>query len=154
VQAALHRAWRHWRNQNRSIDLFVRSGSRDRHDLYYLFKSVETFWPRGVGNVILVLDKADMNLPISSFIDVRSKQVFKVYFEQAPCMPGRVFNQISYMMADYYSSADTIVTVDSDCIFHAPVTPNLLFDKDGKILFPWKSHVSGSLDGITTCRSI
>ena len=49
VQAAFWQLWKPWHKQNGSIDLFVRSSCNDRDELYYLFKSVEIFWPLGVG---------------------------------------------------------------------------------------------------------
>ena len=64
-----------------------------------------------------------------------------------PCLLGRIFNQVSYLMADHYSSADTIVTVDSDVIFHSPVTPSLLFDDEGKILLAWSTGFQQTLWG-------
>ena len=137
VQEVLRHAWRRWDKRARSIDLFVRTGCRDAAEARFLFESVELFWPRGIGHVVVVLDEADEAVAAKSILPAQTKHSYRVFFERPPCMPGRAFNQVSYLMADHYSSADTIVTIDSDCIVHSPVTPDLLFDERGSILLPW-----------------
>jgi len=137
VQEALRHAWRRWDKRARPIDLFVRTGCRGAAEARLLFESVELFWPRGIGHVVVVLDEGDAAVATKSILPAQTKHSYRVFFERPPCMPGRVFNQVSYLMADHYSSADTIVTIDSDCIVHSPVTPDLLFDEGGSILLPW-----------------
>ena len=139
VQEALRHAWRQWDKRARQIDLFVRTGCRGAAEARFLFESVELFWPRGIGHVVVVLDEGDAAIAEESILPAQTKHSYRVFFERAPCMPGRVFNQVSYLMADHYSSADTIVTIDSDCVFHSPVTPDLLFDERGSILLPWSA---------------
>lgn len=145
VQEALRHAWRQWDKRSRPVDLFVRTGCRDAGEIRFLFESVELFWPRGIGNVVVVLDEADAAVADKSILPEQTKHSYRVFYERPPCMPGRVFNQVSYLMADHYSSADTIVTIDSDCIFHSPVTPDLLFDEGGSILLPWSAKFQEGL---------
>ena len=146
VQEALGHAWRSWDKRAKgSVDLFVRTGCRDAGEVRFLFESVELFWPRGIGHVVVVLDEADAAVAAKSILPPQTKHSYRVFFERTPCMPGRVFNQVSYLMADYYSSADTIVTIDSDCVFHSPVTPGLLFDKRGRVLLPWSGTFQSKL---------
>ena len=144
VQRALHKAWQHNDMNSRSIDLFLRTGCRDAHEVRYLFESVELFWPRSLGFVIVVLDESDRGVT-ETILPVESQHKYRVFYERHPCMPGRVFNQLSYIMADYYSEADIVVTLDSDCVLHSPVTPDLLFSDTGKILLPWSSKFQEGL---------
>ena len=145
VQEALRHAWRQWDERARPIDLFVRTWCRDAGEVRFLFESVELFWPRGLGHVVVILDEGDEAVAAKSILPAQTKHSYRVFYERPPCMPGRVFNQVSYLMADHYSSADTIVTIDSDCIFHSPVTPDLLFDEKGSILLPWSAKFQESL---------
>jgi hypothetical protein len=140
VQHALKHAWREWDISARPIDLFVRSGCRDTNEIGYLFESVELFWPRGLGHIIVVLDEADALVAKQNILPTQTKHKYRIFYEQHPCMPGRVFNQISYLMADHYSTAEILVTIDSDCVLHSPVTPELLFNEEGRILLPWSTN--------------
>ena len=145
VQDILRYTWKQWDKRARPIDLFVRSGCRDAAEIRFLFDSVEIFWPRGIGHIIVVLDEGDAAIAAKSILPPQTKHEYRVFYERHPCMPGRIFNQISYLMADHYSSADTIVTVDSDVIFHSPVTPDLLFNEKGNILLAWSAKFQQEL---------
>lgn len=123
VQAALAKAWA---GHNGTVDLWVRTGCHGAREAKWLFESVELFWPRGVGKVVVVLDAADAAI-VGDIVPAATAHAYDVRYERVPCMPGRVFNQVSYLMADHYSSADVIVTIDSDCVLHSPVTPRLIF---------------------------
>lgn len=131
VQAALAQVWA---GHSGTVDLWVRTGCHGMREAKYLFESVELFWPRGIGKVVVVLDAKDAAIA-SHLVPTRTQHNYDVHFEHVPCMPARIFNQVSYLMADYTSSADVIVTIDSDCLLHSPVTPSLLF-RDGKIRIP------------------
>ena len=132
VQAVLAAAWAGFPDK---VDLWLRTGCHGARELKYLVQSVELFWPRGIGSIVLVLD--DNDRPIAHhMVPNASRHDWLVRYEHVPCMPARVFNQVSYMMADHYSTADVIVTIDSDCVLHSPVTPRLLF-RDGKIRLPY-----------------
>ena len=145
VQAVLAVAWAAYPVK---VDLLLRTGCHGARELKILAQSVELFWPRGIGSVVVVLDDSDR--PIAHHMVLNnSRHDWVVRFENVSCMPGRIFNQISYLMADHYSTADVIVTIDSDCVLHSPVTPRLLF-RDGKIRMPhsarfqpreWKTNI-------------
>lgn len=137
-----------WGPQPPRVDLFLRTGCHGASEAQYLFASVDVFWPRFLGEVVVVLDYADYNTS-SHFIPARPNHNYRLAFEHVPCMPARIFNQVGYLMADMHSSADFIVTIDSDCLFHSPVTPDLLF-RNGKVRLPhskvfqaglWDKHV-------------
>jgi hypothetical protein len=87
-----------------------------------------------VGKVVVVLDVKDAAI-VGHLVPTQSAHAYDVRYEHVPCMPARVFNQLSYLMADHYSTADVIVTIDSDCVLHSPVTPRLLF-RDGRVRLP------------------
>jgi hypothetical protein len=131
VQAVLAHAWA---GHPDSVGLWVRTGCHGARELKHLLASVELFWPRGVGKVVLVLDDSDRAIaPL--LVPNGTRHAYDVRHERVPCMLPRVFNQVSYLMADHYASADVIVTIDSDCVLHSPVTPRLLF-RDGRIRLP------------------
>ena len=121
-----------WGSNPPSVDLYLRSGCHGIMELKYLFESIELFWPRFLGSVIVVLDAGD-EIILKYVLPSKPKHHYVIRFECTPCLPGRVFNQYSYLNLDRYSTADYIVTVDSDCIFHSPVTPDLIF-RDGRVI--------------------
>lgn len=123
-----------WGPSPPSVDVFLRTGCHGAAEAEYLFKSIDIFWPRFLGSVVVLLDYANQ-YNVSSIVPREPRHHYVIAFEHAPCMPPRVFNQVSYLMADLHSSADYIVTIDSDCVLYTPVTPDLLF-RHGKILLP------------------
>lgn len=121
-----------WGPSPPSVDLYLRTGCHGAAEAVHLFKSIEVFWPNFLGQIVVVLDAADRNASLS-FVPSKSIHKYKIVFEHVPCMPARVFNQLSYLSADQHCDADVIVTIDSDCVFHSLVTPDLLF-KNGKVM--------------------
>ena len=109
VQAALAKAWA---GHEGTVDLWVRTGCNGAREARYLFESVELFWPRGVGKIIVVLDVADATI-VGDIVPTETAHAYDVRFEHVPCMPARVFNQVSYLMGDHHLTADVIVTIDA-----------------------------------------
>ncbi|GJP82720.1 hypothetical protein CLOP_g12967 [Closterium sp. NIES-67] len=111
------------------VDLVIRSHvSSTFFLLEMLFASIEQMWPRGIGDVILILD-SDERLAedlIPTWI--------KVYYEHNPLkLPGKILQQWSYLWADNYTTAPYVALIDDDVIFNMKVTPRLLFNlTDGK----------------------
>lgn len=120
-----------WGSNPPSIDLYLRSGCHGIMEMKYLFESIELFWPRFLGSIIIVLDAGD-EVILENLLPKIPTHHYVIAFEETPCAPGRILNQYSYLNLDRHSSADYIVTIDSDCIFHSPVTPDLIFYQ-GKI---------------------
>ncbi|CAI5473999.1 unnamed protein product [Closterium sp. Yama58-4] len=91
-------------------------------------------WPRGIGDVILILD-GDERLAedlIPTWI--------KVYYEENRLkLPGKILQQWSYLWADNYTTAPYVALIDDDVIFNMKVTPGLLFN-----LTNGKPYVIGS----------
>lgn len=125
-----------WGPHPPTVDLYLRAGCGAEEELRYFFMTVDLFWPRFLGSVVLVLDVGDEALP--GKLPLLSKHNVRVYYEHVPCvLPGRIFNQYSYLTLDYYSpNAEYVVTIDSDCAFHTPVTPELIFNSEGLLIFP------------------
>ncbi len=121
-----------WGSNPPSVDLYLRSGCNGIMEMRYLFESIEIFWPRFLGSIIIVLDAGDEEI-LKYILPVKPTHHYVINFEHTPCIPGRVFNQYSYLNLDRHSSADYVVTIDSDCIFHSPVTPDLIF-RQGKVI--------------------
>jgi hypothetical protein len=106
-------------------------------ELELLVRSIQIFWPRFLGKVVLVLDPPDVHT--WHFVVPREDaHQWEVRFEHTPTMKARIFNQYSYLNLDRQSTADAIVTIDSDCLFFTPVTPSLLF-RDGRLILPHSS---------------
>lgn len=131
VQAMLATAWV---GHPGKVDLWLRAGCNGARELKYLTASVELFWPRDIGSIVLVLDESDRPI-VHHLVPNDTRHDYVVRFEYAPCMPARIFNQVSYLFADHYSTADVMVTIDSDCVLFSPVTPSLIFRND-KIRLP------------------
>jgi hypothetical protein len=139
IADAIDRALRYaWGTRPPKVDLYLRTGCMGIEELHFLLPSITLFWPRFLGKVIIVLDYADRAFA-SHFVPRNPEHAYEIRFEHAPCMPGRVFNQVSYLMADKHSDADYLVTIDSDCVLHSPVTPDLLFGTGGKLLLPYSA---------------
>lgn len=132
VQSVMRRAWG---ERPPSIDLYVRTGCMGAEEMQWLWRSVELFWPRFLGTVIVVLDAGNesaMRALVPEYI--RATFSVLVAYEPCPCLQGRIFNQVSYARsAERYSTAEYLVTIDSDCAFHRPVTPDALFNERGEL---------------------
>ncbi|UJR12730.1 hypothetical protein I4U23_016904 [Adineta vaga] len=145
-----------WGQNPPSIDLYFRSGCHGFVEMKYLFESIELFWPRFLGSIIIVLDHGDQSI-VNKLLPIKPTHHYIIAFEHLPCMTARVFNQYSYLNIDRHSTANYVVTIDSDCVFHTPVTPDVIF-RQGKIILAssntfqgdmWTSSVNAMLgDGI------
>ena len=126
-----------WGPDPPSVDLYVRSGCRDGSEVMFMLETVYLFWPRSLGHVVVVLDFNDRGA-IEEIIPPRVYETHsvKVIYEHSPCMSGRIFNQYAYLNLFRYIDAEYVVTIDGDCAFHSPVTPDYIFDKDRKVILP------------------
>ena len=126
-----------WGSKPPRIDAVLRSGCGGASELQVLYPSLELFWPSFLGDVILVFDAGEEKTPELMLPQAiqKSRLSWRVVYEHVPCgIPGRLFNQVSYLHFDRLTTADYIVTFDSDCVLHSPVTPDLLFDSNGKLM--------------------
>lgn len=121
-----------WGSHPPSVDLYLRSGADGIAEMKYLFESIELFWPRFLGSIVVVLDAGD-EVILKQLLPANPTHHYVIAFEHVPCLPARIFNQYSYLNLDRHSTAEYVVTVDSDCVFHSPVTPDLLF-RQGKVI--------------------
>ncbi|GJP83340.1 hypothetical protein CLOP_g13505 [Closterium sp. NIES-67] len=106
------------------VDLLIRSYVSDTFFLLeMLFDSIEQLWPRGIGDVILVLDEDNQ------IVEDIVPTWIKVYYEKNYLkLPGKILQQWSYLWADNYTTAPYIAIIDDDVIFNLKVTPGLLFN--------------------------
>lgn len=123
-----------WRDFPSSVDLYLRTGCNGLSELRSLIESVEIFWPPRVGKIIIVFDPSDF-LVSSSVIPTATEHQYQAVFEHTPCLPARIFNQLSYLHLDLYSKSEFVVTIDSDCLFVVPVIPEMLF-RNGSVILP------------------
>ena len=121
-----------WGSNPPAIDLYLRSGCHGIMEMKYLLESIEIFWPRFLGSVLIVLDAGD-EVILKQLLPRNPTHHYVIAFEHLPCLPGRILNQYSYLNLDQHCTADYVVTIDSDCVFHSPVTPDLIF-RQGKVI--------------------
>ena len=142
VQRTLRAAWGPDPPQ---IDLYFRAGCGATAEIAYFLPTIELFWPDFLGEIIIALDSGN-DASLDFFLPPKNtRKSYRFVYEDLPCMPGRVFNQVSYLNLDRHSMAQYVVTFDSDCILHSPVTPDLLFDERGKLLLPYTAVFQDSL---------
>ena len=108
-----------------SIDLLCRaSGTRKPHELALLIESIQLYWPRCAGRVLLVLDRGEEDFArenVPSWIDV-------MYSEFDYEMPGRLGTQLFNMYSDQQGRSEYVAIIDSDTALVTPVTPDLIFN--------------------------
>jgi hypothetical protein len=148
VQDAIQRSLRlAWGPDPPQIDLYFRAGCGAVAEMAYLLPTIELFWPEFLGEVIIALD-AGNNASLESFLPHNwrtTKQSYRLVYEDVPCLPPRIFNQVSYLNLDMHSRAQYIVTIDSDCVLHTPVTPDLLFDERGLLYLAFSFNFQGNM---------
>ena len=126
IDRLLHVAWG---QTPPHIDIVIRTGALAAFEVTCMLESLVLFWPRFLGEVIIVLDEADRSRRQAIVPDrFALTHRLRIVYESTPCLPGRIFNQISNpILADHYSKAPIIAFIDSDVVFTAPVTPDFLF---------------------------
>ena len=136
VQRAIQRTLRSaWGDDPPQIDFYVRVGCMGHYELQLLLPSIELFWPEFLGEVIIVLD-AGNNKTLEYFLPRNwrdTRQSYRFVYENVPCLPGYLFNQVSAMNMDMHSHAQYITSTDSDSTLHSPVTPDILFAAGGAL---------------------
>uniref|UniRef100_A0A0G4HQM1 Uncharacterized protein n=1 Tax=Chromera velia CCMP2878 TaxID=1169474 RepID=A0A0G4HQM1_9ALVE len=119
-----------WRERTgaQKIDLLVRGGCRAAAagHLVHFYESVEIFWPRFVGEVVVLLDVSDKGDPRVA-PPPSSRHRYRVEYVDNPCMRGYVFAQWQYLYADTWVDGDILVLTDADVVLHSPVVPEMLF---------------------------
>lgn len=111
------------------VCLMLRSYFFDFVFLNRTFASVEMFWPYNIGKKIIVLDIGE------EYLINQIPPQWTVYFEKFEDPIGNdgyVGKQWSNMVADRYCDEEFIAVTDSDLIMQTKVTPDLIFNNDGK----------------------
>ena len=128
-QRVLREAWEVDGAAPPHIDAVIRTGALAAFELSALLESLALFWPAVLGEVVIVLDSTDRRRR-EEVVPARYAAALhlRVVYEPTPCLPGRIWNQISNpILADWYSEAPIIAFFDSDVVLTAPVTPDRLF---------------------------
>ena len=81
-----------WGSNPPSVDLYLRSGCHGFMEMKYLFESIELFWPRFLGSVVVVLDAGDQFIP-NHLLAKNPTHHYVIGFEHLACLSGCVFNQ-------------------------------------------------------------
>lgn len=108
--------------------------------LQYMFYSIDLFWPKNIGDVILILDKGEesMHKEFPSYVKI----FYESFPERFPGMfyhwitnpIGRIGMQWSNLWADNYTDAEYVAIFDSDAVFTTYVSPDLFFKKNKLIM--------------------
>jgi drug/metabolite transporter (DMT)-like permease len=134
VQHAIQRTLRAaWGDDPPKIDFYVRSGCMGATELQFLLPSLDLFWPDFLGEILIVLD-AGNHASLEQFLPRNwrsTRHSYRFVYEDVPCLPGRLLNQVSYLNMDLHSNAQYITSIDSDCTLHSPVTPDVLLRRAG-----------------------
>lgn len=115
------------------VDLIVRTHHSPSMFLLLsaMLRSVELFWPIGIaGDVVVVLDDSPDDRLYAHTLPSWCKVLFTAAFPEA--LPGYLVQQHSLFWSDNYTSAPFLAIADDDMVFTTPVTPELLFDSNGR----------------------
>jgi hypothetical protein len=113
-----------------SVDLLCRTGTKhNSYELKLLVESIELYWPKCAGRVVLGLDLNQdedfVRQHLPSWIDV----VYSEFSEGLGPLRG---NQAYNMYSEQQSQADYVAIIDSDVVFNTPITPDLIFNLEKK----------------------
>jgi hypothetical protein len=126
-------------------DIFIKSYKDDFKWLKYCLQSISKY-VTGYNEIIIIIPEGerhliDFPLPERTFVHTLKEEGH-----------GYMFQQYVKMIAHHYSSAEYIMYVDSDCIFHSPVNvQDLIVDGKPQILMtnynelgdcPWQKPTS------------
>ena len=122
------------------LDIFIKTYHKDFIWLEYCLRSIKKF-ASGFRDVVIVSDN-DGNLIPKSFHDILP---IKVYYVTLPSKaPERIIHGLGYSWQQYiklswyeYTDADVVLSIDSDRMFHAPITPET-FKMDEKYVWYYR----------------
>lgn len=108
-----------------SVDLLCRAGgSHSPHEMAVLIESVQLFWPKCAGRIVLILDRGD-----EEFVHENIPDWIEVFYSEfPPGMPGRMGNQLFNMYSEQASTSEYVATIDSDTGLVTYLTPDLIFN--------------------------
>jgi hypothetical protein len=130
-----------------SCDALIRSSHDYSLFLNTLLRSLEIFWPRNIGKIIVVLNDSEEDRsyaltlpdyvtiffePLPPFMDLWTKQNLPKDSE-SPSKHGYDRAQWSNFISDRYSSADFVTVFDADQVISGGGQLQLLFDWDIKL---------------------
>ena len=117
-----------------TVDLLVRTHWRAMANMHTLFDSIELFWPKNLGRCIVVMDAGSQR---DFYINVQLPAWCEVAFEEVNEDNKRIgywLQQYSNFWSDNYTTADYVAIFDSDSALNSPVTPDMLFDDEQRVL--------------------
>ena len=115
------------------VDLMVRTTTFSATILPLMFQSIELFWPRNIGRCIVVADelpKDRWQVPLSmpDWCELHYEYVLPEMANR-----GRWAMQWHDFWGDNYTSADYVAVADTDSYFTYKITPDILFDPQGRV---------------------
>ena len=116
------------------VDLMIRAFAGVAIWLQLMLRSIELFWPRNIGRVILVMDASRQDRQV---VEALVPDFVSVYYEAFPpglAGNGRWAQQWHDLWADNYTDADFIAIADTDSLFLQKVTPDLFFSPSGQAI--------------------
>lgn len=113
-------------------DILLKTYPADYPWLGSCIRSIEKFCS-GFRRVIVISPDLNYPITISSALD-RITAGQKATMVEPDIEPGYLHQQVVKLHADRYSDADQWLTIDSDCVFTRPITPET-FVRDGRIVW-------------------
>ncbi|CAI5974545.1 unnamed protein product [Closterium sp. NIES-64] len=107
------------------VDLLVRSHVSDAYFLIeVLFRSIEQMWPRGIGDVILVLDEGEIVVRdlVPPWVKVSQRPGSRyILRDELPGSAREDSPAVELPVADNYTTAPYIAIIDDDVVFNLKV---------------------------------
>ena len=116
------------------VDLMVRTTTFSVVILPLMFQSIELFWPKNIGRCIVVADELykdrwQMRFSMPEWCELHFEYVLPEMAER-----GRWAMQWHDFWGDNYTSADYVAVADTDSYFTYKITPDVLFDAQGRVV--------------------
>ena len=116
------------------VDLMVRTTVFSVTILPLMFQSIELFWPRNVGRCIVVADEShvdrwQMRFNLPEWCELHYETVLPEMIGK-----GRWAMQWHDFWGDNFTRADYVAVMDTDSYFTYKITPDVLFDAQGRVL--------------------
>ena len=115
------------------VDLMVRTTTFSAMILPLMFQSIDMYWPRNIGRCIVVADELykdrwQMRFTMPDWCELHFEYVLPEMQDR-----GRWAMQWHDFWGDNYTSADYVAVADTDSYFTYKITPDVLFDAQGRV---------------------
>ena len=121
-----------------TVDLVCQFNIKHGYLAHIMLRSIELFWPKGIGKVIVILDSGEEHL--ATMLPPWVTTIFKEPESELDSMPGYLVKEFWNLWADNYTTADYVAFMDTDAPFITLITPDLLFRGNKLIVVGGSAH--------------